>query len=76
MVRDGQAADVHPDEVESWKGHGWREADDVPKAAGDPPSSTATARELREWLEASNADIPAGAKKADLVALVEQISGQ
>jgi len=37
----GKTADVHPDEVENWKPHGWREA--APAAALPPPPPPAAA---------------------------------
>ena len=56
MTRDGKSADVHPDEVDGMKAHGWTEAE----AAKDIPtkSDIATMKkgEVKEWLEAHGAD--------------------
>ena len=60
MTRDGKSADVHPDEVDGMKAHGWAEAE----AARDIPTSADIATmkkgEVKEWLATHGADTSGG----------------
>lgn len=40
----GKTADVHSDEVDNWKAHGWREVETAPAPLPPPPAAPSVAK--------------------------------
>lgn len=76
VAKDGEYLEVHPTALSQHKQLGWRECEKREVAKEDEGDGTegakkATVAELREALTAKGVEIPEGAKKADLQALLD-----
>lgn len=70
-------ADVHPSEVENMAQHGWivsAEQGEDEGGEGEGDGKGMKVAEIKEALKAKGIEIPAGAKKADLQALLDAAS--
>lgn len=74
VSKGSEYLEVHPTTLQAHRELGWSECEkrELPAEEGDSEGAKkATVAELREALAAKGIDIPEGAKKADLVALLE-----
>jgi len=73
VEKSGEYIEVHPTALQQHKQLGWRECakQEPAKEEGGNPSGGLSVGELRAALEAKGIEIPEGAKKADLKALLD-----
>ena len=73
VSKDGQYLEVHPSTLDAHKNLGFRECakQEAIEEAETEGAKKATVAELREALTARGIDIPEGAKKAELAALLD-----